>query len=57
MKDLQNIIYRKYTDWLAKKKGKRPKNPNSTHCAVYPEDLKDYKNRWETIMNVIQEQH
>lgn len=49
MRDLQNIIYRNYTGWLAKKKGKRPRNPNSTHCAVSPDDLKHYKNMWEVI--------
>lgn len=47
--DLQDIIYKNYTGWLAKKKGKRPRNPNSTHCAVAPDDLKHYKNNWEMI--------
>ena len=49
MTDLQDIIYRNYTGWLAKKKGKRPRNPKSTHCAVSPDDLKHYKNKWEMI--------
>jgi hypothetical protein len=33
MKDLQDIIYGNYTKCLGKKKGKRPRNPISTHCA------------------------
>jgi hypothetical protein len=49
MKDLQEIIYEKYSKWLCKKKGKRPRKPSSTHCTVYPDDLKDYKNKWELI--------
>jgi hypothetical protein len=49
MRDLQEIIYRNYTTWLDKNKGRRPKNPNSTHCTVSPDDLKDYKNKWEMI--------
>lgn len=52
-KALQQIIHRKYTQWLSKKGGKRPKNPNSTHCAVSPEDLKNYKDRWELITNAL----
>ncbi len=51
MRDLQDIIYRKYKGWLAKVRGKRPRNPNSTHCSLYPKDVKDYKNRWEIITN------
>ncbi len=49
MKDLQDIIYKNYTGWLAKKKGKRPRNPNSTHCAVSPDELAPYKDNWEML--------
>jgi len=49
MRDLQEIIYGNYTTWLDEKKGKRPRNPNSTHCIVSPDDLKDYKDKWEMI--------
>lgn len=49
MKNIQDIIYKKYTNWLSKKEGKRPRNPNSTHCAVSPKDLEDYRDKWETI--------
>jgi hypothetical protein len=50
MKDLQNIIYEHYKEDLNKHKGKRPKNPNSTHCALSPEELEEFKDRWDTIM-------
>lgn len=49
MREVQDIIYRNYTKWLSVKEGKRPKNPNSTHCSVYPYDLKNYKDSWETV--------
>jgi hypothetical protein len=48
VRDLQEIIYGNYTKWLGKKKGKRPRNPISNHCAVSPDDLKDYEHKWET---------
>lgn len=29
--------------------GKRPKNPKSFHCAIWPKDLKRYRNNWQLI--------
>jgi hypothetical protein len=49
MRNLQDIICSKYAEWLAKKKMKRPRNPNSTHCAVSPHDSKRFKNKWKMI--------
>jgi hypothetical protein len=49
MRDLQEIIYRNYVWWLGRVKGKRPRNPASTHCAVSPDDLKEFENRWDII--------
>lgn len=45
-KNLQDIIYKGHKKWLSEKGGKRPRNPASMHCAVSPDDLKDFKNNW-----------
>jgi len=50
MKEVQDIIERKYTKFLKDKGGKRPKNPASTHGVVSRDDLKAYKDKWETII-------
>lgn len=47
--ELQDIIYENYTRWLSKNNGRRPRNPNSTHCTVSPDDLRKYKDNWEKI--------
>lgn len=50
MRDLQRIVKRLYSRWLSKKEGKRPRNPESTHVALSPADLKHYQDRWETLV-------
>jgi hypothetical protein len=40
---LQDYFYKSY------KGGKRPKNPTSFHCAIWPKDLQRYKNNWELL--------
>ncbi|MBI4334780.1 MAG: hypothetical protein HY673_26295 [Chloroflexi bacterium] len=49
VKDLQNMMHQKYTAMLARKEGKRPKNPKTTHFALSPNDLKKHKDKWEII--------
>lgn len=41
--NLQNHFYENY------KGGIRPKNPKSTHCAIWPKDLQTYLNNWDLI--------
>jgi len=48
-KQLQDIIYKDYKSALESKGGKRPKNPESYHCAVGPSDLKKYEDNWDLI--------
>lgn len=31
------------------KGGRRPKNPESLHCAVWPEDLQRFKDNWQIL--------
>jgi hypothetical protein len=35
------------------KGGRRPKNPLSLHCAVWPEDLKRFRDNWKLIENIL----
>ena len=50
LKDIQEIIFEGYSQYLTRKKGARPKNPNSTHTALKPGDLKIFKNNWGLIL-------
>ena len=52
IEDLQDIIYRHYQENLKKQQGRRPKNPESTHAAIGPKDLIQFKDKWETIRYV-----
>jgi len=49
--DLQKIIFENYSHNLEKVKGKRPRNVNSTHVSVYPENLKRFEGNWDLITN------
>lgn len=43
MADLQDHFLKNY------KGGVRPRNPKSTHCAIWPKELTAYRNKWELI--------
>lgn len=49
LKNLQSIILRDYKRHLKEKGGKRPKRPDSTHCAIYPRHMQRYKDNWQLI--------
>lgn len=49
--DLQAIIYRKYTTYLDKKGGIRPKNPYSYHIKIKSGDISEFKEKWEYFNN------
>jgi hypothetical protein len=49
--EVQELVLRKYTDWLDKYHGIRPKNPKSTHCGVRKEELTRFRDRWDVILN------
>jgi hypothetical protein len=42
-REIQQITFERY------KSRKRPKKPKSMHCAVSPEDLRDFRDRWQLI--------
>ncbi|WP_273145337.1 hypothetical protein [Oceanicaulis alexandrii] len=46
---LVRIIRANYEGFLAKHDGIRPKNPNTTHCAVHMIDLAPFKDNWRLI--------
>ena len=50
LSDLQDLILKGYEQFLAKKEGIRPRNPNSTHTAVRPASLAEFEDNWELIL-------
>lgn len=51
LRDLQEIIFEHYSQYLEKHGGKRPRNENSTHVSVNPENLKRFEGNWDLITN------
>jgi hypothetical protein len=52
VQDLVNKEYPRYLKQCEPKgrpEGRRPRNPETTHCSYYLEDLQAYKNNWELI--------
>ena len=47
--ELQKTVARKYRAYLKKHGGRRPRSPESTHCAVSPEDLAAVRDNWNVI--------
>ena len=47
LKDLQAFFSKTY------KGGRRPKNPQSLHCAILPEDLVRFKDNWSLIKQAL----
>jgi hypothetical protein len=43
MRELQEHFFKTYLG------GPRPRNPNSMHCAVWPQDLQDHRDKWEVV--------
>lgn len=48
-RDLQAIIHANYVAWLERYNGVRPRNPQSTHCAVQLASLVKFENNWGLI--------
>lgn len=42
-RDLQDIFFDSY------KGGRRPKNPESKHCAVWPKELERFRDNWQLL--------
>lgn len=47
--DLQSIVLRNYSSWLALHNYTRPRNPTTTHTAVQINDILDFENNWRLI--------
>ena len=50
-RELQEIIFDDYSQYLLRKNGMRPKNKNSTHTGINPNNLERFKNNWDLITN------
>ena len=46
---LQEIVKKRYQEFLNKHNSKRPRNENSFHTGVKEEDLKEFENKWNLI--------
>jgi len=57
LKDLQDIVFRGYDEYIRSHGGRRPKKPESMHCALWPEDLESYKERWDLVASQFPAQH
>ena len=45
--ELRDLIIKKYG-----KERRRLRNPKSTHCAIYPRDLNEYKDKWDIFEQI-----
>ncbi len=48
---VQDILIANHKRWLESHGGVRPKKPDSMHCAIAEEDLRDYKDNWPLIFS------
>jgi hypothetical protein len=49
LRDLQRHIAQHYGDYLKLRGGKRPKKPESKHCALSPKDLEAFRDNWKLL--------
>lgn len=49
IRDLQDIIDGQYRGFLKSKEGVRPRNPGSTHTAVWPTQLAQFRDNWDLL--------
>lgn len=45
-RDVFEIQYQDYRRWLKKHGNRRPKKPDSLHCALYKKNLEPYRDNW-----------
>lgn len=48
-RDVQAIVRAQYAKSLEKHGGIRPKNPKSTHTAIWPKDIEPFRDKWPLI--------
>ena len=48
--ELRDAAVHSYKAWLRKHGGRRPNKPDSLHCSVDPQQLVEFENKWDKIM-------
>lgn len=51
--ELQAVAVAGYRCWLEDHGGGRPRKPDSFHCAVRPDDLREFENRWAILKGAL----
>jgi hypothetical protein len=46
---IENDIYHRHQEWVAKHGGVRPRNPGSTHHSVQPWRVEEWRDRWDLL--------
>jgi hypothetical protein len=46
---LRSDVRKRYDQYLASKGGTRPRNPASKHSAIYPEQVRKWRNGWRRL--------
>ncbi len=47
--DIGELIYQHYSDYLRKHGGRRPRNPKSTHTAIWLREVEKFRDNWGLI--------
>jgi hypothetical protein len=47
---LRSEVRKRYDQYLASKGGTRPRNPASKHTAIYPEQVRKWRNGWRRLV-------
>jgi hypothetical protein len=47
---VQDLLFKKYSGYMKRCSGRRPKKPTSTHMGLTAEDLVDYRDRWDLVV-------
>lgn len=48
---IQEKVIASYRSMLEKHNGRRPRNPHSKHCAIWPSDVAEFEDNWEVIID------
>jgi hypothetical protein len=51
LQELQDLVARDYNEMLIRHGGRRPKKSDSTHCILKPEELKNFRDRWDLLQS------
>lgn len=47
--ELRSDVRQRFDEFLSRNAGQRPRNPDSTHAAVYPTDVQKWQNNWSRL--------